>query len=106
MTAPSAGSPGRHGDQAPVSSRFVWQQLVRRGLDLDVAERLTVITETDAHYNAVTTVGRPVRRTVQQQNDSDQIIMTTLQKLHGAKSVVTTMGRTYTVTWDGIRRPA
>lgn len=97
-------------DEAPISTRYVERVLCRIDLisDAELVKMSVVSRILDWKYGCPveTTVSRPVLRDANEQSVLDQQIMTALRKLPGAKpGVPITMGREFTVTWDGIRRP-
>jgi hypothetical protein len=98
-------------DEAPRSTRRVERALSR--VDLLTDDELVKMTVTTRVQNwthealAETTVSRPVLRDANEQSALDHQIMAALRKLPGANpGIPMTMGREFTVTWDGIRRPA
>jgi hypothetical protein len=94
-------------DTAPRSTRYAW----RRVLGLAVltepeADKIGAETTVDHRDRAVTRVVRPVVQNADRQTEIDNAIMAMLRKLPGAEAGVSiTMGREYTVTWDGVRAP-
>ena len=95
-------------DQAPVSSRHVYHTLIKHGLPGPVADRMEIVTEVPLRPGrpAVTTVQRPMITPESRQYECDRDIMGVLRSLPGADPAVRlTMGKTFTVEWDGIRAP-
>ena len=94
-------------DQAPRSSAYIRRRL---HFTCDIPEqllsRLTIVTAITRKELAETTIQRPIGRGPDEQEYWDQQIQESLRGLEGfAGSIIITMGRTFTVEWDGVRAP-
>jgi hypothetical protein len=94
-------------DEAPVSSRHVRIKLhnlanvPERELD-----RIEIVSRIIKNDRAETTVQRPLTSRRDHQEMWDKEIMRALRYLEGADgNLHMTMGRTFTIEWDGICRP-
>lgn len=94
-------------DQAPVSSSHVRVHLLRNTTLHEMAILpLSIVTTVTRDDKAETVVQRPHTEWLDIQRQWDQEIMDALRRLSGQSgSLIMSMGRTFTVTWDGICRP-
>jgi hypothetical protein len=95
-------------DQAPESSKYVLRMIgLSRdlaGLDLSQIEVTTAVR--GPSMRAETTITRPGSKTLDQSYERDRAFLDVFKKLSGfSGSYTITMGRTYTVEWDGVRAP-
>lgn len=94
-------------DQAPVSSRHVRLKLQNLAdIPERVIERMEIATEITKNDRARTTVERPRTTNPTEHAQWDKEIQQALHYLEGAENTIQlTMGRTFTIEWDGICRP-
>lgn len=95
-------------DAAPISSGHVRAHLVRNtSMNERVVFPLAIVTTVDRDDKAESVVQRPQSQWIDLQQQWDTEIQEALRKLPGQTgNLIMTMGRTFTVTWDGIRLPA
>jgi hypothetical protein len=96
-------------DQAPESTRYLRRMLgferALSGIDLSTLEITTVIAHGDKRM-AESTVTRPYSHIEKVQHEWDQGFYSIFRDLPGYDGLGRiSMGRTYTVTWDGVRAP-
>jgi hypothetical protein len=94
-------------DAAPVSSRHVRIKLHNlAGIPERELDRIEITSRITKNDRAETTIERPKTTHFAEQKRWDNEMLRALRHLEGAESgVVMTMGRTFTVEWDGICRP-
>lgn len=94
-------------DEAPVSSRHVRALLHNlANVPERELERMEITTEITKHDRARTTVERPRTTNPTEHVQWDGEIQQALHRLEGAGDTIQlTMGRMFTIEWDGICRP-
>lgn len=97
-------------DDAPRSTALVRGRLAcALAGEFDVAlDAMVAATRVDTRDRAVTTVTRPCRSWPPSRADEfDRLVIAALTRLPGAAhGVAISMGRTYEITWAGVRVPA
>lgn len=98
--------PDKMTDEAPRSSMHVMRRLSSVAIPDRVLAQIEIVTMADRDDRAVTRVSRPVAQGPADQELWDQEIQRALRSLKGAgNSMTITMGRWFTIEWDGICRP-
>jgi hypothetical protein len=95
-------------DQAPESSKHVLRMigLSRDLADLDLSQIEITTAVRGLSMRAETTITRSQAGTIKQSYERDRAFREVFRELPGySDSYAITMGRTYTIEWDGIRAP-
>lgn len=92
-------------DQAPESTRYFQRHLLRTELPERYVRAMAMTTRITSDYKAETTVDRPWMAEVNHALWDEQMAKM-FNRLPGyAGNYAITMGRRFTVEWDGIRAP-
>jgi hypothetical protein len=94
-------------EQAPVSSRHVRIKLHNLvNIPEAIIDRLEIVTHITRNDRAETIVQRPGTVRLDEQQQWDKEMLAALRYLEGQSGgIAMSMGRTFTVEWDGICRP-